>query len=395
MTGYPQAMSKDHQEHSKSAHEAVISLLRELIRKPSITPQDCGCQELLAARLEVLGFACERLPFAQVSNLWARKGTEAPLLCFAGHTDVVPPGISGEWSTDPFDPVLKDGYLHGRGAVDMKGGLAAMLHAVEQFVGDQPDHDGSIAFLITSDEEGPALDGTKRVLETLAGRGELIDYCIIGEPSSNSKLGDVIRIGRRGSLSCRLEIKGVQGHVAYPQHADNPIHRFAPVLSALHDFVWDEGNENFPPTSMQMVEVQATGGAANVTPPKLFAEFNFRYSTEWNAESLQEKVAAILEPFDLDHELAWTLSGEPYLTEPGHLIDAVVAAVSETTGQSPQLSTGGGTSDGRFISPAGAQVVELGLINATAHKVDECVNAEDVDKLAGMYRRIIEILLLD
>jgi succinyl-diaminopimelate desuccinylase len=375
--------------------DPTIELLCELIRRPSVTPDDAGCQELLIARLEAAGFTCESMPFSDVTNVWARRGRDAPVLCFAGHTDVVPPGAAGEWNTDPFDPVLIDGHLYGRGSADMKGGLVAMLLAVEQFLGDHPEHQGSIAFLITSDEEGPAVDGTRKVIETLAARGEQIDYCIVGEPSSANRLADVVRIGRRGSLSGKLEIRGVQGHVAYPEHSNNPIHSFAPVLSALHEMNWDEGNADFPPTSLQMVEVQAGIGAPNVTPPTLSAEFNFRYSTEWNHESLQDKVEEILEPFGLDYKLQWTLFGEPFLTKPGVLIDAVVEAVSEQTGNSPELSTGGGTSDARFIAPAGAQVVELGLINATIHQANECVKADDIGKLSELYQRIMEILLAD
>lgn len=380
---------------SEAPGDTAIDLLSALIRKPSVTPDDAGCQDLLATRLARLGFACESMPFGQVSNLWARKGTAAPLLCFAGHTDVVPPGSESDWETNPFEPVLIDGYLHGRGTADMKGGLVAMLLAVEEFLAAETGHKGSIAFLITSDEEGPAVDGTRKVLETLTARGESIDYCLVGEPSSKNRLGDVVRIGRRGSLSGRLEVRGIQGHVAYPEHADNPIHRFAPVLNALHDMTWDDGNANFPPTSMQMVEVRAGLGAANVTPPSLFAEFNFRYSNEWNHESLQARVEQLLESYELDFTLEWILSGEPYLTQPGILIDAVVAAVSEKTGQAPELSTGGGTSDGRFISPTGAEVVELGLVNATVHKANERVLAGDIGKLAGIYTKLMEQLLRD
>lgn len=360
-----------------------------------MTPDDAGCQALLQARLEALGFACEPMPHGRVSNLWARRGTGEPLFCFAGHTDVVPPGDAGEWSTDPFDPVLVDGQLHGRGAADMKGGLAAMILAVEKFLRLHDEHPGSIAFLLTSDEEGPALDGTRKVVEALSARGESIDYCIIGEPSSSRRLGDVVRIGRRGSLTGRLKIRGIQGHVAYPQHADNPIHRFAKVLSALLEMRWDEGNASFPPTSLQMVEVQAGVGAPNVTPPSLRAEFNLRYSTEWAHESLQRKIEELLEPFELDHTLEWVLAGEPFLTEPGALIDAAVAAVTEQTGHAPELSTGGGTSDGRFIAPTGAEVVELGLVNRTVHQANECVQADDLDALAEIYCRILEILLRD
>lgn len=386
-------MSQSKNDRSTSGPGDGIELLGELIRRQSITPDDAGCQGLLATRLGAAGFSCEPLPFGNVSNLWARKGNDAPLFCFAGHTDVVPPGPVGEWKTNPFEPVLVDGHMYGRGAADMKGGLAAMVLGAERFLQAVPDHRGSIAFLLTSDEEGPALDGTRKVVETLSARGETIDYCVIGEPSSRDRLGDVIRVGRRGSMSGLLDINGVQGHVAYPQHADNPIHRFAGVLSAMLDTRWDGGNASFPPTSMQMVEVRAGVGAPNVTPPSLHAEFNFRFSTEWHHESLQKKVGEILDAFDLDYEIQWMLSGEPFLTAPGALIDAVVAAVNRVTGISPELSTGGGTSDGRFIAPAGAQVVELGLVNTTVHKVNECIRADDIDSLAETYRRVLEQLL--
>lgn len=386
-------MSQTHDERSTPGSRDGIDLLSELIRRQSITPDDAGCQELLATRLEAAGFCCEPMQFGNVSNLWARKGNDAPLLCFAGHTDVVPPGSASEWKTNPFEPVLVDGHLHGRGTADMKGGLVAMLLGVERFLQAVADHRGSIAFLITSDEEGPALDGTRKVMQTLVGRGDRIDYCVIGEPSSSDRLGDVIRVGRRGSMSGRLDINGVQGHVAYPQHADNPIHRFAGVLSAMLETRWDEGNDRFPPTSLQMVELRAGGDAPNVTPPSLRAEFNFRYSSEWNHESLQNKVVEILDTFDLDYNLEWILSGEPFLTAAGALIDAVVAAVSKVTGIAPELSTGGGTSDGRFIAPAGAQVVELGLVNRTVHKANECIKADDIDALAEIYRRVLATLL--
>lgn len=382
-------------DRNKSAplQDAAINLLCDLIRKPSVTPRDAGCQDLLFTRLSAAGFNVEPMPFGDVNNFWARRGTSSPVLCFAGHTDVVPPGELCHWETDPFEPVMVNGSLHGRGAADMKGGLAAMVVAVENFIAEHPEHKGSIAFLITSDEEGPAIDGTKKVIQSLVARNEQIDFCVIGEPSSSVRLGDVVRIGRRGSLSGKLTVKGVQGHVAYPQHADNPIQRFAPVLAALHDTVWDEGNEQFPPTSFQMVNLQAGIGAANVTPPTLQAEFNFRYSTEWSYQALQDQFIAILEPFELDYDLEWILSGEPFLTGPGKLIDAVITAVTEKTGSSPELSTGGGTSDGRFIAPTGAQVVELGLINTTVHQANECVDASDVSRLSDIYGRILELVL--
>ena len=374
--------------------EPAIDLLCDLIRRRSITPDDAGCQALLASRLAPLGFACETLQFNDVTNLWARRGDASPVLCFAGHTDVVPPGDETRWSTDPFEPTFKDGLLYGRGSADMKSGLAAMVVAIEEFLAAHPDHDGSIALLITSDEEGRARDGTLKVIDALTARDEHIDWCVLGEPSSQNVLGDIVRIGRRGSLSGMLKVNGIQGHVAYPQLADNPIRRFAPVLAELHEITWDDGNEHFPPTSFQVVDVRAGIGAPNVTPGELSARFNFRYSTEWTHDSLQEKVHAVFDAHDIDYELDWHLSGEPFLTQPGKLINAVHQAVTEHTGSAPELSTGGGTSDGRFISPAGVDVVELGPVNASIHKIDEHVKVDDVVALTGMYRRIMELMLL-
>jgi succinyl-diaminopimelate desuccinylase len=374
--------------------EPVIDLLCDLIRRRSITPEDAGCQDLMRERLERLEFTCETMRFNDVTNLWARRGNTSPVLCFAGHTDVVPPGDEREWSSEPFEPTFKDNLLFARGSADMKSGLAAMIVAIEQFVEEHHDHDGSIALLITSDEEGRARDGTLKVMEALAEREEHIDWCVLGEPSSQSNLGDIVRVGRRGSLSGMLTVSGIQGHVAYPQLADNPIRRFAPVLAELHDVVWDDGNEYFPPTSFQVVDVRAGIGAPNVTPGELSARFNFRYSTEWTHESLQEKVRTIFDAHSIDYELKWHLSGKPFLTHPGKLIDAVSQAVAEHTGTAPELSTGGGTSDGRFISPAGVDVVELGPVNASIHKIDEHVNVNDVITLTSMYRRVIELLLL-
>jgi succinyl-diaminopimelate desuccinylase len=373
--------------------DPTIELLCKLIRRPSVTPDDAGCQDLLIARLEGAGFKCESMPFSDVANLWARRGNDSPVLCFAGHTDVVPPGPADAWESDPFEPEIRDGNLYGRGAADMKGSLAAMIVAIERFVAANPDHRGSIALLITSDEEGVARNGTLKVIETLNQRDENIDWCVIGEPSSRRSLADVVRIGRRGSLSVDLTIRGVQGHVAYPEHADNPIRRFAPVLAELHSTEWDHGNKNFPPTSFEVVDLRSSSGAANVTPHELHASFNFRYSTEWNHQELQSKVVRILDDAAIDYELTWHLSGEPFLTEPGTLIDAVVETVKEQTGSAPQLSTGGGTSDGRFIAPCGAQVVELGPVNASIHKVNEHVKVEDVPRLATMYEQIMENLL--
>ena len=379
---------------STGTAQPEIELLCDLISRPSITPDDAGCQQLLIERLSALGFECETLIFGTVTNLWARRGKASPMLCFAGHTDVVPPGDEAKWSSAPFTPTLNDGYLYGRGSADMKSGLAAMVVAIEQFLAANPDPAGSLAMLITSDEEGRAREGTLKVVETLAARDEHIDWCVLGEPSSQERLGDVVRIGRRGSLSGILTVNGIQGHVAYPQTTDNPIRRFAPILAQLHEIEWDEGNEHFPPTSFQVVDVHSGAGAANVTPAQLTARFNLRYSTEWSYDTLQERVQQIFDEHDIDYELQWHLSGEPFLTQPGKLIDAVSQAVTELSGSAPELSTGGGTSDGRFISPAGAEVVELGPVNASIHKIDERVRVDDVIKLTAMYRRIMELLLL-
>lgn len=374
--------------------QSVVILLEDLIRRPSVTPDDAGCQALMAERLERLGFRCESMPYNDVTNLWARRGDEGPVFCFAGHTDVVPPGPLDRWDTEPFEPTLRGEMLYGRGAADMKASLAAMIVALERFLeGAGASHRGSISLLITSDEEGRARDGTLKVVEALSARGEHIDWCVIGEPSSQAKLGDMVRIGRRGSLSAMLTARGIQGHVAYPQLADNPIRRFSPVLSALHAEHWDDGNEFFPPTSFQVVNVHAGVGAPNVTPGELTARFNFRYCTEWDHEGLKQRVHSIFDAHDIDYEIDWHLSGEPFLTEPGVLIDTVVECVEAVAGVTPELSTGGGTSDGRFISPAGVDVVELGPVNASIHKVNEHVRLEDVQELTLMYERILRRLL--
>ncbi len=373
---------------------AEIELMLDLVRRQSVTPADAGCQDVLAERLRQIGFSCESLPFGEVSNLWAQLGDSSPVLCFAGHTDVVPPGDLKERNSDPFEPEVRDGMLYGRGTADMKSGLAAMVVAVERFLENVPDFDGSIAFLITSDEEGRARDGTLKVIETLDARGEKIDWCVIGEPSSQDMLGDIVRVGRRGSLTGMLTVNGIQGHVAYPHLADNPVSRFAPALAELIATEWDTGNEYFPPTSFQFVEIQSGIGAPNVTPAELKARFNFRYSTVWDHEELQAKTEAMLDEHGLDYELNWHLSGKPFLTEPGALIDATVAAVKDVTGIDTELSTGGGTSDGRFISPAGVDVVEVGPVNATIHKIDECVKLDDVSALSKIYEQILQRLLL-
>ncbi len=387
-----------HSKTSKDASCVALALTEELIERPSITPDDAGCQQLLAARLKAIGCVIEHMQFgdpaAPTENLWARRGSAGPVLCFAGHTDVVPPGPRDKWHSDPFTPTRKGGDLFGRGAADMKASLAAMVVAAERFVAEYPDHPGSLAFLITSDEEGPARDGTLKVMETLTARQEHIDWCVVGEPSSHKQLGDLIRIGRRGSLSGILTVRGIQGHVAYPELARNPIHDFAPILTALVELPLDDGNAHFPPTSFQMVKVEAGTGAPNVTPGELHARFNFRYSTEWTYEQLQELVAETLARFDADIDLRWHLSGEPFLTEPGVLTDAVSASIKAHTGLSPELSTGGGTSDGRFISPAGVDVVELGPVNASIHKVNEHVRCDDIGELANIYADIMKRLLV-
>lgn len=377
--------------------DAAAALTEEMIRRRSVTPDDAGCQALMAERLAALGFRNEHMPFGEgdvaTDNLWSRRGTDGPVLCFAGHTDVVPPGPLADWSSDPFTPTRRDGLLYGRGAADMKASLAAMTVAVERFVARCPDHKGSIALLITSDEEGPARHGTLKVMETLTARGEHIDWCVIGEPSSNEQLGDRIRIGRRGSLSGMLTVTGVQGHVAYPQLARNPIHDFAPVLAALTNMSLDDGNAHFPPTSFQVVKVISDTGAPNVIPGSLAARFNFRYSTEWTHETLIERVEALLGEFPVEYTLDWHLSGKPFLTEPGRLTDAVAQAIADITGATPEYSTGGGTSDGRFIAPAGTDVVELGPVSASIHKIDEHVRIDDIERLAVIYEGVMERLL--
>jgi succinyl-diaminopimelate desuccinylase len=372
---------------------ATLELTHDLIARASVTPADEGCQDLMASRLSQVGFRVERLRYGNVDNLWARRGDGGPLLCFAGHTDVVPTGPLEEWRSDPFKTAIRDGLLYGRGAADMKSGLAAMLTATESFVAERAAHRGAIAFLITSDEEGPSVDGTRRVIETLRERGERIDWCIVGEPSSETSIGDTIKIGRRGSLSGRLSVHGVQGHIAYPQFADNPIHAFAPALAELSSRLWDQGNEHFQPTTFQVSNLNAGTGAPNVIPGELKARFNLRYSPVQTLEQLKATVEEVLTRHQVKYTLEWYLSGEPFYTPPGPLSRAVCAAVRTVTGRDPMLSTGGGTSDGRFIAPMGAQVVELGVVNASIHKVNECVRIEDIDTLHAIYLQALRNLL--
>lgn len=379
---------------SPSAPSATLALACDLIRRRSITPDDAGCLDVLGARLSAAGFAVTPLPFGAVSNLWAVRGAAGPLFCFAGHTDVVPPGPEAAWRHPPFVPEIAGGMLCGRGAADMKGALAAMVTAVENFVAAHPAHPGRIGFLLTSDEEGPACDGTVRVVDWLRAQGTIPDWCLVGEPSSSATLGDVIRNGRRGSLGGTLRVRGIQGHVAYPERAANPIHRAAPALAELTAEIWDRGSADFPPTSFQISNIRAGEGVTNVIPGELQVLFNFRFSTAVTAAQLRARTEAILNRHGLDYELDWQLSGEPFLTPAGKLVDAVVAAVVDRTGTHPALSTGGGTSDGRFIATLGTQVVELGAINASIHKVDEAVAIADLELLSQIYRDLLERLLL-
>jgi len=370
----------------------TLGLCKALISRQSVTPDDVDCQTLIANRLKPLGFTIEPIPFGVVSNLWARLGDKGPLFVFAGHTDVVPPGPREEWKSDPFEPDERDGYLFGRGAADMKGSLAAMVTATERYLKAHPEPNGSIGFLITSDEEGPATDGTVRVVEQLQARGEHIDCCLVGEPSSTERVGDVVKIGRRGSLGGSLTIRGTQGHVAYPHLADNPVHRAVPALTELCGLEWDQGNASFPPTSFQISNINAGTGADNVIPGHLDLLFNFRYSTETDADKLKARFARILDHHQLSYDIDWKHSGQPFLTDKGTLVDAARKSISVVTGTEPELSTAGGTSDGRFIAPTGAQVVELGPVNATIHKVNECVRIQDLNELSRMYEQILEQL---
>ena len=371
----------------------VITLAKDLMSRPSITPEDAGCQTVMIKRLQALGFIIETMVFEDTVNLWARRGTQAPLFVFAGHTDVVPSGPVDQWHTPPFEPTIIDGYLHGRGAADMKGSLACMVVAIERFIAQNPNHNGSIALLITSDEEGPFINGTTRVIDTLEARNEKIDMCIVGEPSSTHAVGDIVKNGRRGSITGDLIVKGIQGHVAYPHLANNPIHKALPALAELATTHWDDGNDFFPPTSFQIPNITAGTGASNVIPGQCEVQFNFRFSTELTDIDIKRRVHSILDAHDLDYDLKWTLSGHPFLTDSGTLVDAVVAAITDINHTPPQLLTTGGTSDGRFIARTGAQVVELGPVNATIHKVNECVKVTDLEKLTDMYQRILNNIL--
>jgi succinyl-diaminopimelate desuccinylase len=371
----------------------TIQLACDLIAQPSVTPQDASCQTIMINRLETIGFQIERLRFEDVDNFWAVHGTGGPLLAFAGHTDVVPTGPESQWQHPPFAPTVVNDILHGRGAADMKGSLAAMITACENFVAKEPNHPGRIAFLITSDEEGPAINGTVKVVEWLEARNQKITWCIVGEPSSSNRLGDIIKNGRRGSLGAALTVKGKQGHVAYPHLAQNPIHLVVPALTELSNEVWDHGNDFFPATSFQISNFNSGTGATNVIPGEARIVFNFRFSTEVTEQQLRARTEAILHKHHLDFELNWTLSGQPFLTAEGELVEAAASAIKIITGFNTQLSTSGGTSDGRFIAPTGAQVVELGPCNATIHQVNEQVCASDLDKLSEIYQIILERLL--
>lgn len=381
------------EESVMTEKSAVLHLTEVLIRRPSVTPLDEGCQQLMADRLAALGFDIESMFFEDTLNLWARRGQGKPLFCFAGHTDVVPTGPLEQWHSPPFEPEIRDGLLYGRGTADMKGSLAAMIVATERFLAKNPLLTGDIAFLITSDEEGPFINGTKRVIETLEARQEKISWCLVGEPSSTQQVGDVIKNGRRGSLTGYLKIKGVQGHVAYPHLVDNPIHKAAPALAALSTEVWDHGNAFFPATSFQISNIHAGTGATNVVPGELSLTFNFRYSTEVTAEQLQQRVLALLDQHQLQYDIEWVLNGLPFLTDRGPLVEAAVKAVRLVQGFETSLETTGGTSDGRFIAPTGAQVVELGPCNGTIHKINEHVRVADLDLLTDMYEAILWHLL--
>ncbi len=373
----------------------TLELSKALIARRSLTPDDAGCQDILIERLEKLGFNIERMRFGNVDNLWARRGTTSPILVFAGHTDVVPSGPPESWFSPPFEPTIRDGMLYGRGAADMKTSIAAFITAIEAFIAKHADHKGSIALLITSDEEGVAVDGTVRVVETLQARGETLDYCIVGEPTSNKKVGDMIKNGRRGSLNGTLTVKGTQGHIAYPHLVNNPIHMVSPAIAELAATSWDEGNEYFPPTSWQISNMSSGTGATNVVPGTAEILFNFRFSTASTQQGLQDKVHEILDKHNVVYDLDWELSGNPYITEKGTLVTAISSAIESAYGITPELSTSGGTSDGRFITDICTQVVEFGPLNATIHKLNECVGVDDIEPLKEAYHRTMEILLAE
>ena len=371
---------------------ATLKLAQQLIQCPSVTPDDAGCQQIIAQRLAALGFTIETLQYGDVTNLWATLGESGPLFVFAGHTDVVPTGPQEQWQYPPFSATVADGYLHGRGAADMKGSLAAMVTAVEDFL-DEIELNGRIGFLITSDEEGVAINGTQRVIQELANRNLFIDYCLVGEPSSSGKLGDTIKIGRRGSLGAKLNVQGIQGHVAYPQLALNPIHKVLPALTELTNSTWDTGNDAFPATSFQLSNINAGTGATNVIPAHIEIDFNFRFSTELNAAAIQSRVTMLLDDAELDYKIDWNLSGEPFLTDSGKLIETLAASIKQHTGLDTDRSTAGGTSDGRFIAPTGAEVVELGPCNATIHQIDEKVTVAELDALTEVYQSVLQGLV--
>lgn len=371
----------------------TLDLAIDLLARRSVTPEDAGCQDLLISRLEKLGFTVERMRFGNVDNFWARRGTASPLVVFAGHTDVVPTGPLGQWHSAPFEPTIRDGMLYARGAADMKTSIAAFVVAVEELLQQHPDHPGSIGLLITSDEEGVAVDGTVKVVEALQARGEGIDYCIVGEPTSNKRVGDMIKNGRRGSLSGKLIIKGVQGHIAYPHLVKNPIHLVSPAIAELANTVWDAGNEYFPPTSWQISNFNSGTGATNVVPGHAEILFNFRFSTASTEQGLKDRVHAVLDKHGLEYDLEWEYSGKPYLTPKGDLVEAISAAIEQAYGVTPELSTTGGTSDGRFIADICPQVIEFGPLNATIHKINECVAVADIDPLKDTYKLTLEKLL--
>lgn len=374
----------------------TLALLKDLISRESVTPEDAGCQDVLVNRLSKIGFKEERLNFADTQNIWLKRGEAKPLLTFLGHTDVVPPGPLDRWDSPPFEPTIRDGKLYGRGAADMKGGIACFITAVERFIAKHQDHQGSIAIMITSDEEGIATNGVVKVVEVLEKRNEKIDWCLVGEPSSDKKLADVIRVGRRGSLCAKLTVQGIQGHVAYPEIAENPIHTFAPALKELTEEVWDTGNEFFPPTSLQVSNINSGTGAENIIPGDLEIQFNLRFCTELDEETIKQRTTAIFDKYDFKYDLQWRLSGNPFLTEGGALIDAAHAAIKRVTGFETLDDTGGGTSDGRFIAPTGAQVIELGPLNESIHKINENVGIEDLEILSKIYEQmLIELLVND